>query len=351
MSLARAQNAKKKNVRSLTLDEVAQWAAARGFEAYRAAQIVGWLYNRPLTPVSDMHNLPEAVRAALDEDFDTSLPEQALLQHSCDDTRKMLVGLSDRRVVESVLIPREERLTLCISSQVGCALDCAFCATARLGLVRNLEPFEIVAQVMMARELARPHPLTNYVFMGMGEPLANYDRLVRAIEIMTARWGLGISPRRITVSTAGLVPQMERLVAETDVHIAISLGSARNDVRDLLMPINRRYPLEVLIGACKRLGLPRRKRITFEYTLLEDVNDSLSDADAIARLLRGVAVKVNLIPFNEFEGSGFRCPSHEKVLAFQERLLAAGIHTTVRVSRGRDIAAACGQLAATQAGA
>ncbi|HYC57157.1 MAG TPA: 23S rRNA (adenine(2503)-C(2))-methyltransferase RlmN [Candidatus Binatia bacterium] len=339
---------KKQNVRSLTLDEVTAWSAARGFEPYRSSQVVGWLYNRPLTPVAEMHNLPAAVREALEEDFDTGIPEQALLQHSCDDTRKMLVGLADARVVESVLIPREDRITLCISSQVGCALDCAFCATARLGLVRNLEPYEIVCQVMMARQIADPHPLTNYVFMGMGEPLANYDRLVRAIEIMTARWGLGISPRRITVSTAGLVPQMERLVADTDVHIAISLGSARNEIRDELMPINRRYPLETLIGACKRLGLPRRKRITFEYTLLEGVNDAVEDADAIVRLLRGVAVKVNLIPFNEFEGSGFRCPSEQTVSAFQERLLDAGIHTTVRVSRGRDIAAACGQLAATR---
>lgn len=335
------------NIRSLTLGELGEWCEKRDFPAYRASQLAGWLYNRPPCDVAEMHNLPAVLRDALEEDFDTSRPSQALLSHSNDGTRKLLVGLADERVVESVVIPRDERITLCVSSQVGCALDCAYCATARLGLVRNLEPFEIVGQVMMAREIARPEPLTNYVFMGMGEPLANYDRLVRALEIMTSPWGLGISPRRITVSTVGLVPQLERLVQETDVHIAISLGSGIDDVRDTLMPINRRYNLDELIGACRRLELPRRKRITFEYTLLEGVNDDLAAADAVVSRLRGLPVKLNLIPFNEWEGSGYRRPDDERVLAFQERVLASGIHTTVRASRGRDISAACGQLAAS----
>jgi 23S rRNA (adenine2503-C2)-methyltransferase len=339
--------ARRQNVRSLTLDEISLWCAGRGFPAYRAGQVAGWLYNRPPCDVAEMHNLPAVVRSALEEDFDTTRPDRSLLDESSDGTRKLLVGLADGRVVESVLIPRDERTTLCISSQVGCALDCAYCATARLGLLRNLEPFEIVGQVMMAREVARPEPLTNYVFMGMGEPLANYDRLVRSIEILTAPWGLAISPRRITVSTAGLVPQLERLVRETDVHIAISLGSAIDDVRDTLMPVNRRYPLAELIGACRRLELPRRKRITFEYTLLAGINDSIDAAEAVASLLAGLPVKLNLIPFNEWEGSGFRRPDDRTVLAFQETVLAHGIHTTVRASRGRDIQAACGQLAAS----
>jgi 23S rRNA (adenine2503-C2)-methyltransferase len=345
-SKAKASTPRRRNVRSLTLGEIAEWCAEREFPAYRASQIAGWLYNRPPCDVAEMHNLPAVLRDALEEDFDTSRPTRALLSQSSDGTRKLLVGLADERVVESVVIPRDERITLCVSSQVGCALDCAYCATARLGLVRNLEPFEIVGQVMMAREVAKPEPLTNYVFMGMGEPLANYERLVRALEIMTAPWGLGISPRRITVSTVGLVPQLERLVKETDVHIAISLGSGIDEVRDTLMPINRRYNLDELIGACRRLELPRRKRITFEYTLLAGVNDDLAAADAVVKQLRGLPVKLNLIPFNEWEGSGYRRPDDERVLAFQERVLAAGIHTTVRASRGRDIAAACGQLAA-----
>ncbi len=346
MTQRQATKARRQNVRSVTLEEFGVWGEARGFTPYRASQIAGWLYNRPPMEVADMHTLPVQVRAALEEDFDTSLPCQALRRESVDGTRKLLVGLADGHVVETVLIPREQRITLCISSQVGCALNCSFCATARLGLARNLEPFEIVHQVMLAREVARPELLTNYVFMGMGEPLANYERVVRAIEILTARWGLGISPRRITVSTAGLVPQLERLVADTDVHVAISLGSARDEVRDVLIPVNRRYPLAALIGACRGLPLPRRKRITFEVTLLAGINDSVADADAIAALLRGLAVKVNLIAFNEFPDSGYRRPGDATVNAFQEGLLRHGIHTTVRISRGSDIEAACGQLAA-----
>jgi 23S rRNA (adenine2503-C2)-methyltransferase len=336
------------NLRSRTLEEITEWVAARGFPAYRASQIAGWLYNRPLTAVDAMHNLPPAVREALLEDFGCSFPAVAKRSDSVDGTSKLLIGLGDGKVVESVIIPRENRTTLCISSQVGCALDCQFCATATLGLQRNLEPGEIVGQVLRAREAAAPEPLTNYVFMGMGEPLANYDRLVRALTILTARWGLGISPRRITVSTVGLVPQMERLVRETSVHIAVSLTAARDELRDELMPINRRYPLAELIGACKRLDLPRRKRVTFEYVMLDGVNDTMRDAEELIRLLHGVRAKVNLIPFNPFPGSRFGRSSDEQIERFQERMLAAGLHATVRISRGRDIQAACGQLAAAE---
>jgi 23S rRNA (adenine2503-C2)-methyltransferase len=334
------------NVRSLLLPELEAWVERRGFEAYRASQIAGWLYNRPLTDVADFHNVPLAVRTALLEDFDCTAARVAMESSSEDGTRKLLVELPDGKVVESVVIPRADKVTLCISSQVGCALDCRFCATATLGLVRNLQPEEIVAQVMLARVKAAPEPLTNYVFMGMGEPLANYDRLLRAIEVMTARWGLGISPRRITVSTVGLVPQLERLVRDTNVHVAVSLSSARDDVRDRIMPINRHYPLEELISACRRLDLPRRKRVTFEYVMLAGVNDSLRDADALVTLCRGLAVKINLIPFNPWPGTEFRRSPDQSVTAFQERLLSAGVHATVRRSRGDDIQAACGQLAA-----
>ncbi|TFH29219.1 MAG: 23S rRNA (adenine(2503)-C(2))-methyltransferase RlmN [Myxococcales bacterium] len=336
------------NLRSRTLDELTAWAESRGFPSYRGSQIAGWLFNRPLTAVEDMHTLPLELREALSSDFDCSYPEIAKRSDSVDGTSKLLIGLSDGKVVESVIIPREQRTTLCISSQVGCALDCQFCATATLGLQRNLDPSEIVGQVLRAREAAAPELLTNYVFMGMGEPLANYDRLIRALTILTARWGLGISPRRITVSTVGLVPQMERLVHETSVHIAVSLTAARDELRDRLMPINRRYPLAELIGACKRLELPRRKRVTFEYVMLDGVNDTLRDADDLVRLLHGVRAKVNLIPFNPFPGVEYARSSDEQINRFQERLLAAGFHATVRISRGRDIQAACGQLAADE---
>lgn len=338
---------RRSNLRSLTLAELQTWSDKSGFESYRASQIAGWLYNRPLVEVDCMVNLPVEVRGALGEDFDCFVPFVQREQQSEDGTRKFLSELHDGRVIESVIIPRGERLTLCISSQVGCAMGCTFCATAQLGLLRNLEAGEIVAQVLRARELTEGHPLTNYVFMGMGEPLANYDRLVRAIEIMTARWGLGISPRRITVSTVGLVPQLERLVGETRVNVAVSLSAANDDVRNQIMPVNNRYSVSALIGACRRLGLPRRKRVTFEYVMLDGVNDSVEDAVALIALFRGLPTKLNLIPFNPFAGSHFRPSTDESINAFQERLLAAGIHTTVRSGRGKDIDAACGQLAAT----
>ena len=335
------------NLRSLLLEDIADWVSGRGFEPYRASQIAGWLYNRELVEVGSMHTLPADLREALESDFDCSPARTVRRSDAADGTIKLLLGLNDAKVVESVIIPRGERRTLCISSQVGCALDCQFCATATLGLERNLEAGEIVSQVLAARQVAGPWPLPSYVFMGMGEPLANYDRLIRAIKIMTARWGLGISPRRITVSTAGLVPQLERLARETSVLIAVSLVAVRDELRDRLMPINRRYPLEVLIGACRDLPLPKRKRITFEYVLLDEVNDTMADADGLVALLMGMKAKVNLIPFNPFEGSEFRRPSDDKVRSFQERLLGAGLHATVRRSRGDDIEAACGQLAAS----
>jgi 23S rRNA (adenine2503-C2)-methyltransferase len=338
--------AHKQNIRSLTLDQIKDWADSRGFDAYRAGQVAGWLYNRALTDVADMNNLPAAVRGALEEDFDARSAKLSVLSTSEDGTQKFLTELADSKVVESVLIPREERITLCISSQVGCAMDCHFCATATLGLARNLEPGEIVSQVMLARSVAAPEPLTNYVFMGMGEPLANYDRLMRSIEIMTARWGLGISPRRITVSTVGLVPQMERLARDTSVNIALSLSAARDDLRNELMPINKKYPLAEVIGACETLEIPKRKRITIEYVMLDGVNDTDRDVEDLVGLCRRLRVKVNLIPFNSFPGSDFNSTPLERIEAFQEALLASNIHATVRKSRGQDIQAACGQLAA-----
>lgn len=338
-----------RNIRSLTLDDIRTWVDERGFDSYRASQIAGWLYNRPLCGLDDMGNLPAALRGALGDDFDAEPPQMDVLDTSEDGTRKFLTRMVDGKVVESVLIPREERITLCISSQVGCAMDCKFCATATLGLNRNLEPGEIVAQVLLARSVAEPEPLTNYVFMGMGEPLANYDRLVRAIDIMTARWGLGISPRRITVSTVGLVPQMKRLAAETSVNIAVSLSAARDELRDKIMPINTRYPLAELIDACETLEIPKRKRITLEYVMLDGVNDTDRDVEDLVALCKRLRVKVNLIPFNPYPGAAYDCTPEPRVEAFREALLSRNIHATVRKSRGSDIAAACGQLAAADA--
>ena len=322
------------------------WLAARGESAYRVEQILAWAYRRRVASFTDMRNVPRTLRAGLAADFTLPALRPATVLTSADGTRKLLFQLDRQAAIESVLIPDAPRLTLCISSQAGCGMACAFCATARLGLVRNLTPAEIVGQVLAAQEVLAPDErITNLVFMGMGEPLANYESLVQAIEILTADWGVGFSGRRITVSTVGLVPAMERLVRETPVNLAVSLSGTTDAQRDRLMPVNRRYPLAQLLAMCRALPIPQRRRITFEYVLLAGVNDSVDDARRLARLLRGIRSKVNLIPFNPFPGSGFTSASPVTVRHFQEQLLAAGVHATVRQGRGQDIQAACGQLA------
>ena len=320
-----------------------------------------------------MSNLSHDLRAALAEHFVVPLLAPALVTRSSDGTRKMLFQLGEapgsvatlrlgsgqpsgneeesgrgfgQAAIESVLIPDPPRLTLCISSQAGCGMGCTFCATARLGLLRNLSAEEIAGQVVAAQEQIEPgEHIGNIVFMGMGEPLVNYDAVVQAIEIMTAEWGLGFSPRRITVSTVGIVPAMQRLVVDTAVNLAVSLSGTTEAQRAKLVPINRRYSLQALVAMCRALPIPQRRRITFEYVLLAGVNDSLEDAGRLVRLLHGIRSKVNLIPFNPFPGARYACPSETTIRCFQERLLAAGTHATIRQGRGRDIQAACGQLA------
>jgi 23S rRNA (adenine2503-C2)-methyltransferase len=267
------------------------------------------------------------------------------IQESADGTRKLLLRLRDGYAIESVLIPDEDRLTLCVSTQVGCALACAFCATGKMGLKRHLRPGEIVDQVLRAGELAGgAREITNLVLMGMGEPLHNYDGTMAALRILCEEKGLHLSPRRITLSTVGMVPQMLKLGEEIPVKLAVSLHAADDETRLRLMPINKRYDLSMLLDACRRFPRPQRQRITFEYVMLRGVNTSLEHADKLGRLLRGLPAKVNLIPFNEHPGAGFERPSDEEVTAFQERLLAHDIPVMVRATRGRDIAAACGQL-------
>jgi 23S rRNA (adenine2503-C2)-methyltransferase len=328
------------------------------------AQILAWVYRRRVAGFDAMSNLPHDLRAALAEHFVVTRLAPALVTRASDGTRKLLFKLDaepppwpspvagsgnrggNEAAIESVLIPDPPRLTLCISSQAGCGLGCTFCATARLGLVRNLSAEEIAGQVVAAQEQIEPgERISNIVFMGMGEPLANYDAVVQAIESLTAEWGLGFSPRRITVSTVGLVPAMERLVADTAVNLAVSLSGTTEAQRAKLVPIDRRYSLQALVAMCRALPIPQRRRITFEYVLLAGVNDSLEDAARLVRLLHGIRSKVNLIPFNPFPGAPYACPSETTIRGFQERLLAAGTHASIRQSRGRDIQAACGQLA------
>lgn len=335
----------KPDLRDLSLDELETIVREAGERAFRARQIMGWLWSRGAESFDAMHDLPAPFREQLKERFSIGCVAQAHVARSSDGTRKLLIRLGDAEEIESVIIPTEGRTTLCISSQAGCAMGCGFCATARMGLHRNLAAGEILGQVMAARrELDPGEILTNYVFMGMGEPLANYPRLHRALTVMTSDWGLGISPRRITVSTVGLAPSMERLLADFPVLLAVSLHATTDEVRDRIAPINRRYPLRVLIDACKALPIARRRRITFEYVMLAGVNDSPDDAHRLVKMLAPLRAKVNLIFFNPFPGALFVPSSRERVEGFQAILHRGNLTATVRESRGRDIAAACGQL-------
>jgi len=335
-------------ITSVTLDELKERLAAMGLKPYRAAQIFSWIYQRHAVSFEEMTNIARDDRALLASVFAISPLPVLQVERSSDGTRKFLFGLGDGHTVESVLIPDEDRQTLCISSQVGCRQACRFCLTGRGGFVRDLASHEISGQVLeVARILAREgaQGITNIVLMGMGEPLANLDAVIGALRLITSDQGLGFSPRRVTVSTSGLVPEIGKLAkAGTKVNLAVSLNATTDDVRDLIMPVNRRYPIKELLAACRRFPLEPRRRITFEYVLLNGVNDSREDALRLAALLRGIKCKVNLIPFNPFPGSEFRRPDDGAVRRFQQVLLDHHLTALVRESRGRDISAACGQL-------
>jgi 23S rRNA (adenine2503-C2)-methyltransferase len=338
-----------------SLAELAAWCEAHGAPGYRATQIATWLYRHGVNDFAAMRNVPADLRAALAAEFRIAHPEVARVSRSSDGTRKLLFRLDDGATIESVLIPDGGRLTLCVSTQVGCAMGCGFCATATLGLGRHLRRGEIVGQFLAARALVAAEAvedadgldrITNMVFMGMGEPLHNYAGTVGAIETLTQSWGAEFSHRRITVSTVGLVPEMQRLLADTQVNLAVSLTAVEPDVRRRLMPVSKKYPVADLLATCRALPLPRRKRITFEYVMLAGVNDAPEQARALARALAGIRCKVNLIPFNPFPGAAFGRSDDVAVARFQDALRNAGVHATVRESRGPDIAAACGQLVA-----
>ncbi|HUO04744.1 MAG TPA: 23S rRNA (adenine(2503)-C(2))-methyltransferase RlmN [Candidatus Binataceae bacterium] len=339
------------DIRSLTIEELEAAVAEAGDRKFRARQILDWVWRRGAETFDAMQGLPAAPREYLKRHFKIGPAPQALVVRSSDGTRKLLIRLAGGEAIESVIIPTEKRVTLCMSSQVGCAMACEFCATAQMGLHRNLTASEIIGQILAARrELAAGEDITNYVFMGMGEPLANYQQLVRALKIMTAEWGMDISQRRITVSTVGLVPNMTRLLEETPVNLAVSLHATTDELRDRLAPINKRYPLDTLLAACRDLPIKRRSRITFEYVMLAGVNDSAADAKRLAKLLAPIRAKVNLIFFNPFAGSALHGSSRDAVEAFQAILKRGNLTATIRESRGLDIAAACGQLYAERHG-
>ena len=349
-----------RDVQDLSRAEIEAWCAEVGEPRYRAVQILGWVHRKRAPDFDAMSSVSRRLRAMLAATFTLRRLVPTQVAEAADGTRKLLFHLpadETRRAaaIESVLIPQceradgaRDRLTLCVSSQAGCAMGCGFCATARLGLVRNLMPAEIVGQVTAGLALAAPAPLTNIVFMGMGEPLHNYDALRTALEMLTAEWGYAISPRRITVSTVGLAPMIPRLLAETRVHLAVSLSATTDAQRTRLMPVNRRYPLATLLAACRDVPLPRRQRITFEYVLLAGENDADADARGLTGLLHGLRAKVNLICFNPFPGAAFAPSPRARMVRFQDLLRAHGLHATIRESRGQDIQAACGQLAAAR---
>jgi 23S rRNA (adenine2503-C2)-methyltransferase len=317
-----------------------------GEKSYRAKQMMKWLYQRHVTDFDAMTDLSASLRKELAGIATASLPDVLKVESSADGTRKWLLNVGSGQAVEAVFIPEANRGTLCISSQAGCALDCAFCATGHQGFNRNLSSAEILGQVVLAsRELA-PTPITNIVFMGMGEPLANYKNVLPVVQLLIDDQAFGLSRRRVTISTAGMVPRIDELASDCNVALAVSLHAPTDDLRDRLVPINKVHPIAELLDACWRYaeGQPSRQ-ITFEYVLLDGVNDSVAQAKQLVKLLRGKPAKVNLIPFNAFPESEFRCSTPRAIDEFWRTVRDAGIIVTVRRPRGDDIAAACGQLA------
>lgn len=335
------------DIKEFTKSELEAWLRERGEQPFRARQTLKWVYQKGATSFAEMTDLATSLRTLLSQEFSVARLTCVHIASAVDGTRKLLFSLADQRHIESVLIPMEDRLTLCVSSQVGCAMGCRFCATAQVRPLRDLTTGEIVSQIWEVQKRLPPgERLTNLVFMGMGEALANYDQVVKALSIITSEWGFNFSPRRVTVSTVGLVPQMRQLLEETNVNLTISLTATTNRVRDELMPINRRYPLEQLLETCRTLPVAPRKRLTFAYTMLNQVNDSEEDARRLVRLLHGLRAKVNLIPFNPFPAAPFLPTTRPRLERFRQILLDKGIHATIRESRGQDVQGACGQLAA-----
>ena len=321
-----------------------------GEKPYRAGILMRWVYKQGVTDFDAMTDFSRALRAHLGEHAELRPPEVTECRQSTDGTTKWSVRTDGGDLVETVLIPDGGRNTLCISSQAGCALDCAFCATGKQGFNGNLSPAEIAGQVWLAgRELAHrgdERGITNVVFMGMGEPLLNFDATTTVANLLTDDHAYGISKRRVTVSTAGVVPRIRELAERTDCALAVSLHAPDDALRSELVPLNRRYPLAELLDACQQylFGVGEKRSVTMEYALIRGINDSLAHAQALAKLLRPIRCKVNLIPFNPFPDSGFERPDEETVRAFQTSLMNAGYTATLRTTRGSDIAAACGQL-------
>ncbi|NCO83055.1 MAG: 23S rRNA (adenine(2503)-C(2))-methyltransferase RlmN [Nitrospirae bacterium CG22_combo_CG10-13_8_21_14_all_44_11] len=355
------------NLKALSKAAMEEFVKEQGLPAYRAKQILHWIYEKKAESIENITEFSRELRKRLSDIAYISNLELLKRQASEDGAEKFLFGLEDGESIESVLIPDADRHTLCISSQVGCAMSCGFCLTGGIGFKRNLKAHEIVDQLTAVMKVKSEnlevesseskipsHPpllkggtggITNIVFMGMGEPLLNLDEVVEALLRITGF--MGFSKRRITLSTCGIAPAISELYRKAPhVNLAVSLNAASDEVRNRLMTVNKKYPIRVLLDACRKIPLSPRDRITFEYVMIDGMNDSLSDAKRLVTLLRGISSKVNLIPFNLFAGSRFKRPSDERVLAFQEILVRGKIYTFIRKSKGQDILAACGQLKA-----
>ena len=342
----------RKNLVGLSRAELAAEVAAMGEAPFRARQLWHWLYHRGATDFAAMTTLAKDFRAKLAESYDLARPVKTRAQFSEDGTRKWLLAFADGQEAECVHIPETDRGTLCVSSQVGCTLTCKFCHTGTQRLVRNLTAAEIVGQIMVARDDLGEWPspsgdrqLTNIVLMGMGEPLYNYDNVATAIKIAMDHEGLSVSKRKITLSTAGVAPTIERVGTELGVNLAISLHAVTDELRDQIVPLNKKYPLKELLDACRNYpSSSNARRITFEYVMLKGINDSPAEARALVQLIAGIPAKVNLIPFNAWPGAPYECSSDKDIATFSDIVNAAGYASPVRTPRGRDILAACGQL-------
>ncbi len=329
------------DLKNLTLPALEQFLQGQGKERYRAVQIFKWLYQHDVSSFEEMTNVSKPLRQELAQTAWISRLEPETVEIGSDGTRKYLFMLEDGNAVESVIIPDEDRNTLCISSQAGCAMGCAFCLTGTFNLTRNLTTAEIVNQILAVR---RDVEIRNIVMMGMGEPLHNLDNVIAALKIMGEDNGLQLSSRRVTVSTCGLVPELERLGREVTVNLAVSLNATTDELRSRIMPINKAYPMASLLAALKKFPLPGRRKITIEYVLLGGLNDTLDDAKRLVRLLSDIPCKINLIPFNPHDGADFVPPTRASLDAFHKYLLDRHFTVITRDSRGSDISAACGQL-------
>lgn len=344
-------NAPRQNLLGLDRSSLITFLETLGEKPYRAQQILQWIHQRGVSSISEMTNLSLALREQLQQVACITFPEIVFDQQSADGTRKWLLRLEDGNCVETVFIPERNRGTLCVSSQVGCALNCSFCSTGKQGFSRNLRIDEIIAQVWIAVHLVSKHieffssRVTNVVMMGMGEPLLNFEAVVPAMNLMMDDFAYGFSKRRVTLSTSGIVPMLKKLSQVSDVALAISLHAPNDELRNELIPINKKYPLRELLEACRHyFSQDSRRRITMEYVLLDGINDQLHHAQQLIQILQGIPVKVNLIPFNPFPRTTYRRSPQHQIERFRDYLLKAGLNTIVRKTRGQDIDAACGQL-------